>query len=162
MSAIQRCKNNRNWLIIAIVVKLERLCCCQIVPALRMAQLPTMSAKQWYDFHHNSMRPRWIFDVFDYLDRPHFELQYETLIVSFTYWVQMLLRCEISEVAKQWRARGMPSFAILSDLALTLKSCTEFFWKNSRANLYLLNKIWPISRFLRWNRRVPCVKKILP
>ena len=30
MSANQRCKNNRNRFVIAIVVKFERLCCCQI------------------------------------------------------------------------------------------------------------------------------------
>ena len=49
------------------------------------------------------MRSRWIFDIFDYLDRFHFELQNEPLVISFTYWMQMQLRCEIYELAEQLR-----------------------------------------------------------
>ena len=101
MNIIQRCRNNRNRLIIAIVVKLERLCCCQIV-LTQMIQFLAIFVKQWYDFHHNSMRSRWIFDVFD-LNKFHFKFQYEFSIVNFIYWMQMLLRCEINEIAKQWR-----------------------------------------------------------
>ena len=55
------------------------------------------------DFDHNLMRTRWIFDIIDYLNRIHFKFQYEILIVNFIYWMQMLLRCEIHEIAKQWR-----------------------------------------------------------
>ena len=75
------------------------------------------------------MRTRSIFDIFDYLNRAHFKLQNESLIVSFIYWVQILLTCEIDEVAEELRNSDLSdeNFAILSDLALTLKLCTEFF-----------------------------------
>ena len=65
--------------------------------------LLAMSAKQQCDFHHNSMRTRSIFDIFDSLSSAHFVLQNESSIVCFTYWVQMLLRCEIDEIAKRMR-----------------------------------------------------------
>ena len=60
-------------------------------------------ARQRCTFHYNSMRTRWIFNIFDYLNRAHFKLQNEPLIVSFTYWVQILLSCEIDEVAEELR-----------------------------------------------------------
>ena len=55
------------------------------------------------DFDHNFMRIRSIFDIFDYLNRIHFVFQYKFFIVNFVYWMQMLLKCEIREIAKQWR-----------------------------------------------------------
>ena len=86
-------------------------------------------AKQRCAFHYNSIRTRSIFNLFDYLNRAHFKLQNESLIVSFTYWVQILLTCEIDEVAEGLRDPDLSGedFAILSDLALTLKPCAKFF-----------------------------------
>ena len=55
------------------------------------------------DFDHNSMRIRSIFDIIDYLNRAHFELQRKFSFVYYIQWMQMLLRCEIREIAKQWR-----------------------------------------------------------
>ena len=49
------------------------------------------------------MRTRSIFNIVEYLDRAHFELQNEPSFVYFTYWVQMLLRCEIAGIAEQLR-----------------------------------------------------------
>ena len=69
----------------------------------RKVQLSAVPAAFQCGFDHNFMRTRSIFDIFDYLDRAHFVLQYEPFIVSFAYWVQMLLKCEIREVAEQWR-----------------------------------------------------------
>ena len=60
-----------------------------------------MLAMRWCDFHHNSMRTRSIFDIIDYLNNVHFVFQNKFSIVCFTYWVQMLLRCEIDEIAKR-------------------------------------------------------------
>ena len=62
-----------------------------------------MFAVVQYDFDHNSMRQRWIFDIVDYLDSTHSVLQNESSIVCFTYWVQMLLRCEIDRIANRVR-----------------------------------------------------------
>ena len=70
---------------------------------LSAKQLPAMPAKQRCDFHHNSMRSRQIFEVIDYLNSAHFVLQNRFAIVCFTYWMQMLLRCEIDEIAKRVR-----------------------------------------------------------
>ena len=49
------------------------------------------------------MRTRSIFDIFDSLNSAHFVLQNEPSIVHFTYWVQMLFRCEIDGIAKRVR-----------------------------------------------------------
>ena len=49
------------------------------------------------------MHTRSIFDIFDTLNSVHFVLQNEFSIVCFTYWMQMLLRCEIDEIAKRVR-----------------------------------------------------------
>ena len=97
MSIIQCCKNNRNRLIIAIVLRLRKLRCCQKL------QLLAMSAKQRCDIHHNSMRTRSIFDVFDSLNSVFFVFQNKSSNVYFTFWMQMLLRCEIDEIAKRVR-----------------------------------------------------------
>ena len=86
-----------------IVLKFERLCCCQIcanVSSLK-TQFFAMFAMFQYDCNHNSMRSRSIFEVVDYLNSVHFVLQNEFSIVCFTYWMQMLLRCEIDEIATQ-------------------------------------------------------------
>ena len=62
-----------------------------------------MFAERWCDFLHKSMRTRSIFDIIDYLNRAHFELQNKSSIESSTYCVQMLLRYELHEIAKQLR-----------------------------------------------------------
>lgn len=59
-------------------------------------------------FHHNSMRPRRNFDIVDSLDRAHLELQNKPLVVCFTGWVQMFLRCETEELAKRRRNNWDP------------------------------------------------------
>ena len=71
------------------------------------------------DFDHNSMRIRSIFDIIDYLNRIHFEFQNEFSFIYFTQWMQMLLRCEIREIAKQWRKFIK---TILSNAILILKT----------------------------------------
>ena len=56
------------------------------------------------------MRTRSIFDIIDYLDSAHSVLQNKPSVVCFTYWVQMLLRCEIDEIAKRVRDHWDPDF----------------------------------------------------
>ena len=91
------------------------------------------------------MRQRWIFDIIDYLNSVHSELQNESSIVCFTYWVQMLLRCEIDEIANRVRDH----FAILSNLDLTLRTFDKVFfkktfestcWKCKKCKLYFRKK----------------------
>ena len=65
--------------------------------------------------------------------------------------MQKLLKCEINEKTKQLRNRWNFDFdcenlAILSNLVLILKLYINFFWKNSRTNLYIIKKI--STRFL--------------
>ena len=75
-----------------------------------VTQFFAMSAVFQYDFDHNSMRQRRIFDIVDCLNSAHFVLQNESSIVCFTYWVQMLLRCEIDGIAKRVRDHWNPDF----------------------------------------------------
>ena len=96
LSKLQKSIHYRNTFEIWKIVLLSNLCSSHLLKT-------QFSAKQWCDFHHNAMRSRWIFDLFDYLDRTHLELENESFVVSFTYWMQMFLRCEIREIAKQWR-----------------------------------------------------------
>ena len=170
MSTIQRCNNNRNWFIIAIIMRcvrysdcwntlfdLRKCLCNALVQLLRSlhinqqshmifihliriveqnecistlqklsksihyrnsfetfklsslqnvslkTQLFAMFAAFQCDFDHNSIRTRSIFDIVDFLNKVHFELQNELSFIYFTYWMQMLLRCEIAEIAKQLR-----------------------------------------------------------
>ena len=108
MNAFQRFKNYWNRFIIAIILKLRKLRRCQI--CVRFAnvsfskiQFSTMFVVIQYDFDHNSMRQRWIFDIVDYLNNTHFVFQNEFSIVCFIYWIQMLLRCEIDRIANRMR-----------------------------------------------------------
>ena len=73
------------------------------------------------------MRQRWIFDIIDYLNSVHSVLQNEFSIVCFIYWIQMLLRCEIDEIANRVRNH----FAILSNLTLTLRILDKVFFKKT-------------------------------
>ena len=84
------------------------------------------------------MRIRSIFNFFNFLNKIHFKFQNEFLIVNFVYWMQMLLMCEINEIAKKLRNFDLndENFVILSNLILILKLCAKFFWKNSRTNLW--------------------------
>ena len=75
----------------------------KLVVSFRKIQFFTVFATFQCDFEHNFMRTRSIFDIFDYLNRIHFVLRYEFFIVNFIYWMQMLLKCEICEIAEQWR-----------------------------------------------------------
>ena len=75
----------------------------KLVVSSRKIQFFAMFATFQCDFEHNFMRTRSIFDIFDYLNRIHFVLQYKFFIVNFIYWMQILLRYEIREIAKQWR-----------------------------------------------------------
>ena len=56
MSAIQRCKNNRNRFIIAIVLGLERSCRCQIC-----ARPPAEVSVQLLRILHPNQQPHMIF-----------------------------------------------------------------------------------------------------
>ena len=93
------------------------------------------------------MRTRSIFDIVDYLDRAHFELQNELSFVYSTYWVQMLLRCEIDGIAERVRDHWDPDFdteilAILSDLALTLRALGKVFFKKTSGPTCVKIKIY--------------------
>ena len=88
------------------------------------------------DFDHNSMRTRSIFNIVEYLNRIHFELQKKSSFVYFTYWMQMLLKCEIDEIAKRVRNHWNSDFdtkilAILSNLILILRTFDKVFFKKT-------------------------------
>ena len=135
MSAFQRFKNYWNRFIIAIVLKFRKLRRCQI--CVRFAdvsfskiQFSTISVVIQYDFDHNSMRQRWIFDIVDYLNSTHSVFQNELSIVCFTYWVQMLLRCEIDKIANRMRDWiSMSRFRNLIRSDFNSKSFKVFFKK---------------------------------
>ena len=55
------------------------------------------------DFDHISMRTRSIFHIVNDLNEVHFELYNKSLFVKFTYWMQLLKRCEIVEIANSLR-----------------------------------------------------------
>ena len=135
MSAFQRFKNYWNRFIIAIVLRLSKLRRCQICVrfanvSLSKTQFSTMSAVVQYDFDHNSMRQRWIFDIVDYLNSTHSVLQNEFSIVCFTYWMQMLLRCEIDRIANRVRNWiSMSRFRNLIRFDSNSKSFKVFFKK---------------------------------
>ena len=105
MNAFQRCKNNKNRFIIAIVLKFRKLRRCQI--CFRFVFLKTQFFAKFasfqYDFDHNSMRQRRIFDIIDYLNNVHFVFQNKRLFVCFVYRMQMLSKCEIDKIAKRMR-----------------------------------------------------------
>ena len=144
MNAFQRFKNYRNRFIIAIVLRLSRFHCCRMFAEMfakwfassLKTQLFAMSATFQCDFDHNFMRTRSIFDIVDYLNRAHFELQNELSFVYFTYWVQMLLRCEIDRIAERVQDHWDSDFdtkilAILSNLILTLRAFHKVFFKKT-------------------------------
>ena len=79
---------------------------------LLKTQLSAMPAAFQCDFDHNSMRTQSIFDIVDYLNRAHFQFQNEPSFVYFTYWVQMLLWCEIVGIAEQLRDAELRSLII--------------------------------------------------
>ena len=114
-----------------------------------------MSAKRWCDFFHKSMRTRSIFDIIDYLNRAHFAFQKESSFVCFTYWMQMLFRCEIDEFAKRLRNRWDSDFededlTILSDLVLILKAFDKVFFKKTFESTCSLMNYWH-QRRITWN-----------
>ena len=55
------------------------------------------------DFDHISMRIRSIFHIVNDLNEIHFELYNKFLFVKFIYWMQLLKRCEIVEIANSLR-----------------------------------------------------------
>ena len=47
---------------------------------------------------HNSMRHRWIFDIFEFICRSFIELQLRSLLMYFKDWMQRLLSCKSRKI----------------------------------------------------------------
>ena len=147
MSVFQRFKNYRNRFIIAIVLRLSKFHCCKMFAEMLAEWFASSLKIQFFamfttfqcDFDHNFMRIRSIFDDVDYLNRVHFEFQNELSFIYFTYWMQMLLRCEIDKIAKRMRNHwdfdssdfDTKILAILSNLTLILRVFHKVFFKKT-------------------------------
>ena len=113
----------RNNFEVSKITSLSNLCSFRTC----FVQFFAMFAMFQYDFNHNSMRSRSIFEIVNYLNNVHFVFQNEIFVVCFIYLLQMLLRCEIREIVKQWRDVDFRNFIIFSSNFETLH---EIFLKN--------------------------------
>ena len=153
--------------------KLRRcqICVCFANVSFLKIQFSTMFAMFQYDFDHNFMRIRSIFDIFDYLNKIHFVFQYEILIVNFIYWMQMLLKCEIREIAKQWRdvefrnfIKCNSNFEIVSKRIFFKKNSSLFVNNEKKLIMFILNLVcsknakfvWNFFNFFHWNTNCIC------
>ena len=142
MKVFQNCNNYRNRFIIAIVLKIRKLRRCQI--CVCCVRFFAMFATFQCEFDDYSMRTQWIFVIVDYLNKVHFELQNESSLIYFIYRVQMLLKCEIVDIAKQLRnvdfrnfIKFKFNFEILHEIFLK-KFTNKFVWQMNIFRLFCI------------------------
>ena len=103
------------------------------------------NSRFWCAFHHNSMRSRWIFDIFDYLNRSHFVFQKWIFDCKF-----YLLNANAIKMRNSSNRKAMTRCRVSQFYQMQFwlwSRFAEFFLKKFRAILS-----W-ISSFQRWKWR---------
>ena len=135
MSAFQRFKNHWNRFVIAIVLKFSKLHRW----AFRFWKFHFFKCLQ--RFYAISIITQCAFDRFSILLIIWIEF-ISNFKTNFCLYI-LFTECKCYQDTKSLESQSsceISIFAILSDLNLTLKFCTKFFWKNSRTNLCILMK----------------------